>query len=132
MNTTRPRARRSAGSSAWVRATGPSTLTSNWLRRSSIGSNSSGPPKPIPALFTSASSPPPRSSTSAAAAAICAASVTSSSIGTMRSPPAAFSASPSAALRTPASTVQPEPASRSAVARPMPVEAPVISTVGIR
>ena len=54
-NTILPRARRSAGSSARVRAIWPKTLTSNWPRSSSLESISSGPPTPIPALLTSAS-----------------------------------------------------------------------------
>ena len=49
---------RSAGSSARVTATWPNTLTSNWRRRSSSASISSGPPTPMPALLTSASRPP--------------------------------------------------------------------------
>ncbi len=64
--------------------------------------------------------------------AICAKSVTSSVTGSIRPAGAlATSRSPASSLRTPASTVHPAPASRSAVASPMPVEAPVISTLGI-
>src|SRR5919197_1124667 len=48
--------------------------------------------------------------------------------GSMR-PSAAFSAPPSSSRRTPARTSKPAPASRSAVARPMPVDAPVMTTV---
>ena len=69
-------------------------------------------------------SPPTR----AAASAICPASVTSRVSGIRRPPsprrPAAPRRLPES--RTPASTVQPDLARRSAVARPIPVEAPVM------
>ena len=52
MKTSRPRARRSAGMKAWVTATWPIRFTSIWRRKSLSGSSSSGPPTPIPALFT--------------------------------------------------------------------------------
>jgi hypothetical protein len=93
----------------------------------------------MPALLTSASSrpgddspPPPSSLTRAAALRICSKSVTSSEIGSIR-PDGAFAASraPSSSLRTPASTFHPAPARRSAVASPIPLDAPVISALGI-
>ena len=102
--------------------------------------SSSGPPKPMPALLTSASSrpgedspPPPSSLTRAAACAIC------SRVGhvehqRLHAPGGRFArraARRPSSSRTPASTVQPALASRSAVAWPIPVEAPVISAVGI-
>src|SRR4051812_46905820 len=111
----RPRAARSAGSSALVTATWPIRLTSIWRRKSSSGTTSSGPATLMPALLTRPSS---RAPTRSAAARTAASSVTSSSSGVV----------PSGALagsRTPASTSQPDAASRCAVARPMPVEAPV-------
>src|ERR1700686_1870151 len=126
--------------SACVTATCPKKFTSISPRSSSSGSISKGPPIATPALFTSASSPcaPVRCCTSSAAAAIWADSVMSSWIG-VRCPPAPplpptpdslRRASPAAGVRTPASTSQPARARCSAVALPMPVEAPVMRAVG--
>ena len=75
-----------------------------------------------------------RACTSALAASICCSLVTSSSSGSIRPlraprPPAARRP---AAARTPASTFQPARDRRSALARPIPLEAPVIRTVGTR
>src|SRR5262249_37250019 len=57
-------------------------------------------------------------------------SVTSSSSHVISRPAPCRSAAPSAGLRTPAKTWYPLTASRSAVARPMPDEAPVTRTWG--
>ena len=78
MRTTRPRARRSAGSNACRTATWPTTFTSSCRRSSSSGTSSSGAATAMPALSTSPWSSGP---TVSAAAAICSASVTSSVSG---------------------------------------------------
>src|SRR5439155_1582646 len=74
-------------------------------------------------------SPSPSASTRAAAAAIDPASVTSTSSGAS---PSARSRSRSSGLRAPANTRNPRAARRRAVALPMPVEAPVMTTVLMR
>ena len=89
-----------------------------------VGSASSGPWTPIPALFTRPSSLP----SSSIAAAIDAASVTSRASCCSRPEPPASASSPSPTARTPANTSIPAASNRSAVAAPMPVDAPVIST----
>src|SRR5512133_4002494 len=124
--TIRPSPARIGSSSAWVTASSPKTLTSYWRRTRSIGTPSSGPATAIPALLTSPASGAPR--TRAARLAICPASVTSTSTGSMRASCARRSA-PSSSRRTPARTAKPARASRRAVARPMPVDAPVTTTV---
>ena len=120
----RPRARRSAGSTAWVTAIWPMRFTSSCRRRSSIGMNSSGPATATPALFTTPASGP--SAKRARSASIEPESVTSSRIVSM---PAAPSRSASSSLRTPATTSKPRPRRWRAVASPIPVDAPVTSTV---
>ena len=92
--------------------------------------NSKGPGTAIPALFTSPAIPssPTASPIVLAAAAIWAGSVTS--ISQRRQPPDAAARSCSAAgeERTPAKTRKPRLSNSIADARPMPVEAPVITT----
>ena len=126
----RPRAVRIAGSIACVTATWAVRLTSIWRLKSSIGSVSSGPGTAMPALLTSPSRPasPTSLPIRSAAAAIWSASVTSSISGTSRSEPASRSDAASSSLRTPAKTRQPAASSCRAVARPMPVDAPVTRT----
>ena len=68
MVTTRPRAARTSGSIAWVTATWPKTLTSNWRRRASRSTHSTGLARPMPALLTSPSRWPWSASMRAAAA----------------------------------------------------------------
>ena len=116
MKTIRPRAARSAGSIARVTAICPKTLTSNWRRRSSSVSTSSGPPMPMPGVVderVEAARPrrPSAAPRSSAAAAICAGSVTSSCQrhDPSRRRPRPPALSPAAGSRTPASTVQPAP-----------------------
>jgi hypothetical protein len=81
-------------------------------------------------VSTSPSSPalPVWAATVSAAAAIWAGSVTSSSRGVISPEPAEGGAGASAGRRTPAQTCHPAAASRSAVARPIPEEVPVIRT----
>ncbi len=126
MKTMRPRASRIDGSSAWVTATCPVRLTSIWRRKSSIGIVSSGLGRLTPALLTRPSSPSPaRRRFAPQRRRSGSASVTSSISGVNRSDPASRSDSASSSRRTPAKTRQPAASSRSAVARPMPVDAPV-------
>ena len=94
------------------------TLTSSWWRSSSIGMNSSGPVIAIPALLTR----PSRS---------CGCSCATSSAFVMSSRIVVMSGPRSTVVsRTPAITVAPLAARKSAVVRPMPVEAPVTRIVG--
>jgi hypothetical protein len=126
----RPFDARSIGRNACVTATWSTTLTSSWRRSSAISTNSSGPPTPMPALFTSPRSLPSPicASTFFRASAIDAPSVTSMRSGVRRSDASLRSASPSSERRTPAKTRMPIVSSRSAQARPMPVDAPVMTT----
>src|SRR6478735_2303200 len=128
--TMRPRAARIIGSIRWVTSSWPLRLTSTWRRKSSIGIVSSGLGSETPALLTRPSRPAsPRSAAIVSAvAAICSASVTSSGTGASRSDPSRRSDSASGSRRTPAKTCQPAASRRSAVARPIPVEAPVTRT----
>src|SRR4051794_14277893 len=118
---------RRKGSSACVTATWPIRLTSSCWRRRSIGMYSSGAATAMPALLTRpARRPPPACSISSRAEAIEVASVTSSFTGCTRSP---RRRSASSSLRTPASTSKPRPARCVAVASPIPVDAPVTTTL---
>ena len=103
MSTTLPPARRMRGRAACVTANNPVTLMSIWLRNSSMGRNSSGPPTAMPALLTTPSSlPPVAAPTSSRAAPMPTSSVTSRCTGVSRPERAASaSLSPSASLRTP-------------------------------
>ena len=125
MITSRPLAWRSSGRNAWVTATWPTTLTSSCHRSDSRGTSSIGTATPIPALSTNAFSPatPTCPATVSTESPICSALVTSISNGVIVSATGA-----SASARTPAYTCQPAAARRTAVARPMPVEAPVTTT----
>src|SRR6476469_2665430 len=129
--TTRPRASRIIGSIACVTATCEIRLTSSCWRRSSSGIVSSGDITAMPALLTSPSSPllPTAAVICSETAVIWPASVTSSISGTSRSEAALRKAAASSSLRTLANTRQPSASIRRALARPMPVEAPVIRTV---
>ena len=94
----------------------------------SIGTNSTGADTATPALFTSAASPAPSAParTASAAAAIDAASVTSIVSGRSRSDLAVAIRSASCVLAHPcAQTENPSESRCSAVACPMPVDAPV-------
>lgn len=124
----------SSGKNASVTRTTPSTLTSTVRRVTSTVS----PPRParvfgpMPALFTSPTNwwPFPRSLawTLRAAAATLAGLATSSCSGHTQNPldavAAARSARPDSVVRTPANTVYPRLANRSAASRPMPDDAP--------
>jgi hypothetical protein len=103
-STIRPPAWRSSGRSAWVTASCPVTLTSSWWRNCSMGTISSGPKAPMPALFTSPSRPAwaAWAATVSAAAPIWAGSVTSSSRGVISPEPPAGGAGASVSRRTPA------------------------------
>src|SRR4051794_27166490 len=88
---------------------------------------SSGAATAIPALFTRpARRPPQASSISSRAEAIEDASVTSSLTGCTRLPRRRWASS---SLRTPARTSKPRPARCDAVASPIPVDAPVTTTL---
>src|SRR3954452_5222586 len=118
---------RRKGSRAWVTATCPIRFTSSCWRRRSIGMYSSGAATAMPAVVTRpARAPPPACSISSRAEAIEVASVTSSLTGCTRSP---RRRSASSSLRTPASTSKPRPARCVAVASPIPVDAPVTTTL---
>ena len=110
--------------------TGPITLTSIWRRNSSAESSSTGPATAMPALLTSPVSVSPFSAarTSRAAASTAASSVTSNNSGVKPAPNSAFNRSASACLRTLPNTRNPRPSSNFAVAQPMPVDAPVMTT----
>ena len=125
MNTTRPDAARSAGSSACVTATCPTTLTSSWRRSSPRSSASTTPPMAIPALLTSASR---RSPAASAAPSMESGSVTSRRMIRRRPEAAAPRRRPASSSRTPAMTSWPARSRARALARPMPREAPVIRT----
>ena len=123
--TIRPRPRRSAGRSTCVTATCPTRLTSSCWRSWSIGRNSSGAATPMPALFTSpASAPSPSSSPTAAIVPGVGHVELDGAQPAAREPLGVLVA---CAPPPPAS----KPSSRrwSAVASPMPVEAPVTRTV---
>src|SRR5918996_3948190 len=130
MLTTRPRALRISGRNAWVTATWPTTFTSSCRRSASIGMISSGAGSAIPALLTSPRRPPsPTASvTRSAAPSIVGASVTSRITGVTAPELSAATLSPSASRRTPANTSKPRDTRSSAVARPIPVDAPVTMT----
>src|SRR2546421_5804633 len=130
MFTILPRAFLISGRNAWITATWPIRLTSSWRRKSSIGTNSSGPAIAIPALFTRPATPaePAASSTRRRAASIDDRSVTSRISGSSSPVASARRLSPSSCLRTPANTRKPDRSSRRAHARPMPVELPLITT----
>ena len=117
---------RSAGSSAWVTRTRPSTLTSYIRAQSSTSASATGSrPNAPPALLTSTSQ---RGPTAAASASTDAASVTSQAtagaadlLGQRRR------AGPRGGRR--ATTSKPSAASARAVAAPMPLLAPVTTAV---
>src|SRR5438270_2611353 len=110
-------------------ATCPTTFTSNWRRRSSIGTHSSGPWTVMPALFTSPASPrsPTALATVPAAATIESLSATSTLSGCRRSDASDRRSSASLSRRTPANTSKPAASMRSAQARPIPLEVPVMT-----
>src|SRR4051794_28221727 len=125
--TIRPLEARRRGRRAWVTATWPIRFTSSCSRRRSMGRYSSGAATAIPALFTRPASRPPQAcSISSRAEAIEASSVTSSLTGWIRS---VRSRSASSSLRTPARTSKPRPTRWVAVASPIPVDAPVTTTL---
>ena len=130
MSTIKSTASRIIGRKACVTATCPKTLTSNWWRSSLLLTNSIGAVFAIPALLTSPSRPRPstRLPTKRMAASIVAPWMMSISTGTMASPPSRWRATPSLLLRTPAKTRKPRLAKSRAQARPMPLEAPVMTT----
>ena len=132
--------RRSGGSMALGTASTPKTLVANTARtissstelgtwsRASWGETC---PEPVmPALLTSTSRWPKRASTRLAASRMVVGSVTSR-VTACASPPAACTAaaasSPRRGVLAPIRTVMPTAASCSAVARPIPLFAPVIS-----
>ena len=130
MLTMRPTARWMSGRKVWVTAICPKTLTSNWCRRSSSVTNSTGDVLPMPALFTRPSSParPSTAATMSKAASMVALLVTSIFTGTRPSPPSAWSSAAALLFRTPANTRKPWLTRSSAQARPIPLEAPVTTT----
>ena len=126
MLTTRPWPdSRSAGSSAWVTRTRPSTFTS-YIRAQSVRSASATPAasNAPPALFTSTSS---RGPTAFASAATEAASVTSQA--TAKPPISSARAVIRSSRRAAQTTRKPSPASARAVAAPIPLLAPVTTAV---
>ncbi len=111
---------RMPGRNAWIIRTGPKKLVSNARRTSAIGTSSTAPSKPKPALLTSTSTDPTAARTSATDRSESTSS--SSVLATSRS-------AMDAARRAVATTSRPRAVSSSAVARPMPVEQPVTSAV---
>ncbi len=122
MKTTWPPARRSAGISASVTATAPTTFTSNVARQSSTVESATGPGKKMPALWTSTSSSP----IAAVAAAIASVSVTSS--GSVVAPSRSAVAC-NAGEGRPANSKVCVGARAVAMAAPIPRLAPVMSAV---
>ena len=88
----------------------------------------------MPALLTSPASVSPFSAvrTSRAAASTAASSVTSNNSGVKLAPNSLLSRSASAGLRTLPNTRNPRSSSSFAVAQPMPVDAPVMTTDRMR
>jgi hypothetical protein len=84
----------------------------------------------MPALLTSPASvsPPSAARTSRAAASTAASSVTSNTSGTKLAPNSLLRRSASACLRTLPNTRNPRSSNSFAVARPMPVDTPVMTT----
>src|SRR6202795_813225 len=120
----------SSGPKACVDMIGPTTLTSIWRRNSSAASSSTGPATAMPALLTRPASVSPFRllRTSRAAASTAASSVTSNISGVKFAPNSLLRRSPSACLRTLPNTRNPRSSSNFAVAQPMPVDAPVMTT----
>jgi hypothetical protein len=120
----------SNGPNAWVAMIGPITLTSIWRRNWSADNSSTGPAIAMPALLTSPASvsPPSAARTSRAAASTAASSVTSNSSGIKWAPNSLVRRPASACLRTLPKTRNPRSSSSFAVAQPMPVDAPVMTT----
>src|SRR5919204_1846192 len=103
----------------------PKTLVANCARMRSMGTVSIAPDWLYPALLTRMPTAPSAFSTASTADRIDSSSVTSSaSVSHPRSPSSAIDS----ALRAVAYTLQPRAARRSAVARPIPDEQPVIRT----
>jgi len=129
---------RNVGSSTRVSSSTPKKFVSITRRTSDWGRSSNAPPTATPALCTTASSLlPVRVSVAVTAAWIELGSVTSSrSISTWPRTPAASNECSSgpdfSKFRIVATTRQPRAASATAVAQPMPLEAPVIKTLDIR
>ena len=98
MNSTPPRLRVSIGANAPTSAIGPKTFTSNTSRVSASLVSRTGPAGAKPALLTSTST----SAAAAAAAAMSDPRVTSSRIGTSRSPCRVAAAASDAGSRAPA------------------------------
>ena len=120
-----PWRRRIPGKTSWVSRTRPKKLVSNWRRISAIGTCSTGPYSPYPALLISVPTAPASASTAATASVMEVSSVTSS--GSVAIPRAARSASVSARLAV-AYTRSPAPCRLAAAARPIPDEQPVMRT----
>jgi len=119
------------GSAAWVQYRRPSRLTSIIRRQSSVSAPATGPSSITPALLTSPSRPPNPSFAPSTNARAWDSSVTSVSIASALPPsPVIFPASASirSARRAASATEAPSAASASAVASPIPDEAPVIAT----
>src|SRR3954452_20566351 len=116
---------RMCGRTARVSAAGAKKCRSNSARSSSSVVSSTAPTWVRPALLTSTSMRPNSSSAFATAASRCVASVTSSGTAKTRSP-GPRSASESV-LRAAATTESPRSRTASAMARPKPLEAPVMN-----
>src|SRR5260221_4279767 len=122
------RRRRICGRTAWITATAPKTLTSNWARICAGVASSIAPSKPYPALLTSTSTPPPvRSSASPMPRRTLASSVTSSRMPSARPGASVSNSALAAAFRTVPATRSPFARTASAKARPKPLLTPVIN-----
>src|SRR6185437_13931960 len=115
----------------WVTASCPNTLMSKISCRSAGAMDSTGRTLPTPATLTRALSPRPGTcdATCAAAAITLRRSVTSIITGVTLGPHSDRSLSASPGLRTVANTRQPASIICETLARPIPLEAPVITTV---
>ena len=127
----------SAGSSAWVTRSVPSTFTSYIHCQSPTEPDSTGSrPRAPPALLTSRVTGPGAAAAAAASPATDSSEVTSQATAVALPPAASISATRSASRsvrRAAASTWKPSAASRRAVAAPIPLDAPVtIATEVIR
>ena len=119
--------RRRCGSTARVSAAGPKKCNSIRSLSSRSVVSSTAPTRPRPALLTSTSIRPYQRMVSATTAAARTGSVTSSWTATARSGYAEARSSSTSGLRTAATTVSPAASAASAIARPNPDDAPVIS-----
>ncbi len=120
---------RSAGRKLRHACTTPRKLTSIVRRKTSSGSASTGPAAEMPALHTRRCTAPCAASTASRASSTAAALATSQRCAVAFASPAAAASSAGSSTSSSA-TRAPRAAYSCASARPMPLAAPVITTVG--